>query len=170
MRYTKSLRNNYGERREILLGAPAGRVVAVKGTVESEVERQEKREEIPLEAQFGGEDTVKGKMRHEWTTLESSRSQAGTGVKAPEQSHLSCGEMLLTTVDGCRLADGRGSAQGVSIISSSRYRAETRRNKKSSRPSPNCHGADRVDTRISVWRGSYFFWKATHITARQLRL
>ena len=47
---------------------------------------QDKRGDIPLEAQVGGKKTVGGRIEREWTTLKSSNPRSGTGVEAPEES------------------------------------------------------------------------------------
>ena len=46
---SKSLKIDQKKRREIMLDAPTGRVVTVKGTLESDGECQEKQEKVPLE-------------------------------------------------------------------------------------------------------------------------
>ena len=52
---------------------------------------QNKRGEIPFEAQAGGEKMARGKMEPEQLTLRPS--SAGTGVETREQPRLSCREM-----------------------------------------------------------------------------
>ena len=55
---SKSLRNDQIEHRELLLDALVGRVVTGKSTVEPEGECQIKQEEILLELQVDGKETV----------------------------------------------------------------------------------------------------------------